>query len=269
VGESGGVPADHRDRKDGDRDGEAFDQNGGSFNAGAFGFTSSSPAVASVDASGQVTGVAPGVATITASAGGKSATRDVTVVPVAVAFIKLAPEALTLEPGAAATLVTTLYDATEGVLTGRAVLWSSSDTMVAVVNSAGRVTARTAGRAKITAAADIRFQSAVATVTGLAQSAGDMLISFAVPQPGAIVGDTLEVYANVSTSQPIARVEAIFNGRAVPLVKRSVGAMGGSWLWYGVFDISGVHFGQYYVLVRRRTYATSRPPIRCCSSATP
>ena len=229
--------------------GEGFDQNGGSFNAGAFGFTSSAPAVASVNGAGTVTGVASGEATITASVGGRSATRGVTVVPVAVAYIKIAPVTLTMDPGTAATLVATLFDATEGVLTGRAVSWSSSDTMVVVVNSAGRVTARAAGRAKVTAAADSRFQAAVVTVTGAVQSGGDMLISFAVPLPGAIVGDTLEVYADVSTSQPITRVEAIFNGLTVPLVRRAAGAMGGAWLWYGVFDISGVHFGQYFVLV--------------------
>ena len=229
--------------------GEGFDQSGASFNAGVFAFTSSAPAIASVDAAGTVTGVAPGVATITASAGGKSATRDVTVVPVAVAYIKIAPDALTLESGASASLVATPYDATEGVLTGRALAWSSSDTMVAVVNSVGRVSARAAGRAKITVGADNRFAFAVVSVTGGVEPAGDMLISFAVPRPGALVGDTLEVYADVSTSQLIARVEAIFNGVSIPLVKVPAGALGGSWLWHGVFDISGVHFGEYYVLV--------------------
>ena len=119
--------------------GEAFDQNGGSFNAGAFAFTSSAPAIASVDAGGRVTGVAPGAATISASVGGKSASHEVTVVPVAVAYIKVAPDALTLDPGAAATLTATLFDAAEGVLAGRAVSWSSSDSTVARVNSAGRV----------------------------------------------------------------------------------------------------------------------------------
>ncbi len=229
--------------------GEGFDQNGGSFNAGAFAFTSSAPAIASVDAAGTITGVAPGVATITASAGGKSAMHDVTVVPVAVALITMTPDALALESGASATLVATPYDARANVLAGRTLAWSSSDTMVAVVDVTGRVSARRTGRAKITAAADNRFAFAVVSVAGAVELAGDMLISFAVPQPGEIVGDTLEVYADVSTGQPLARVEAIFNGVALPLVKVAAGALGGAWLWHGVFDVSGVHFGPYYVLV--------------------
>lgn len=229
--------------------GEGFDQNGATLNAGAFAFTSSAPAVASVTAAGTVTALSAGVATITASLGGKSAARDVTVVPVAVVAITMMPEALTLDSGTSATLAATLYDAGERVLTGRVVAWSSSDTMVAVVNPAGRVTARRPGRAKITAAADNRFAAAVVSVPGAVENAGDMLISFAVPQPGALVGDTLEVAANVSTIQSIASVQAIFNGVAQPLVKVSVGALGGSWLWYGSFDISAIHFGPYYVLV--------------------
>ena len=194
--------------------------------------------------------------------------HDVTVVPEAVALITMTPDELALEPGTSATLVAIPYDARANVLAGRTLAWSSSDTMVAVVDATGRVSARRGGRAKITAAAGNRFAFAVVSVAGAGELAGDMLISFAVPQPGETVGDTLEVYANVSTSQPIARVEAIFNGVALPLVKVAAGALGGAWLWHGVFDVSGAHFGQYYVLVTA-TDVRGFPPIQCCSSATP
>ncbi len=227
---------------------EAFDQSGGPFNAGSFTFTSSAPTVATVDASGTVRGVVAGAVTVTAAVGGKEASRDITVVPVFVSRVVVSPVLLNLDPGDSATLVATLYDASGAVLVGRTVTWTSSDTTAVVVTTAGRVTARRAGRAKISATNGERSDAAVVNVTGTVAAAGDLVISFAVPAPGAIVGDSLEVFANVSSSQPLARVEASFQGTTLRLVLKPVPPKGGLF-WYGLFEIATVRFGKYYVLV--------------------
>lgn len=228
--------------------GAAFDQNGAPFGAAAFTYSSSAPLVAAVDVSGTIRGLAPGTAVITAATAGKTASHDVTIVPVAVARVQVSPALLNLDPGDSTTLVVTMFDADGAVLTGHGVTWTSSDTTTVVVTNDGRALAIKPGRAKITAASGDRSDAAVVTVRGEAD-AGDLVISFAVPAPGEIVGDTLEVYANVSSTQPIAQVVAMFNGVALTLVKVPAGALGGSWLWYGSFDISTVRFGLYYVLV--------------------
>ncbi len=228
---------------------EAFDQNGGAYSAPPFSFTSSSPTVATVDPTGTIKAVAPGAVTITAAVGGKEASRDITVVPVVVARVEVSPTTLALDPGATGLLTARLFDARDSTISGRSVSWASSDTVVVVVNPAGRVTARRGGRVKITASSGDRFAAAVLTVAGSDGAAVDLLISFAVPAPGEIVGDTLEVYANVTSSQPIARVEAFFDGITLPLVKARAGALGGTWLWHGIFNIAAVRYGQYYVLV--------------------
>lgn len=236
---------------------EAFDQNGGVYSAPPFSFTSSSPTVAPVDPAGTIKALAPGAVTITAAVGGKEASRDITIIPVVVTRIEVSPTTLALDPGATGNLVVQLFDARGGTIAGRSVSWTSSDTSVAVVNPAGRVTARRSGRAKITASSGDRFASAILTVSGADIPAVDLVVSFARPAPGEIVGDTLEILANASSSSPIALVEAIFDGTRLPLVKVPAGALGGTWLWHGIFFIATVHFGKYYVVVTATDLATA------------
>ena len=139
---------------------QASTRNGGPFGAIAFAFTSSAPEVASVDATGTIRGVAPGTAAITAASGGKEASHDVTVVPVVVARVVVSPALATLDPGTTVSFAVELFDAAGAEVAGREVSWSSSDTSVAVITAEGLVTARSAGRAKITAAVDAQYASA-------------------------------------------------------------------------------------------------------------
>ena len=113
-------------------------------------WTTSAEAIATVSDAGLVTAVAPGSATITARAGGRSATCAVTVEPIAVESVTLDKTELTLKRGGTETLTATVLpdDAQD-----KAVAWSSSDEQVATVSDAGLVTAITAGTATITARA--------------------------------------------------------------------------------------------------------------------
>lgn len=143
----------------------ARSSNGTVISGVTFTWTSSNPAVATVSPSGVVTGVAPGSATITASAGGKSGTSTVTVQPAPVDRIVISPANPSVKVNNTVQLTATLYDARNNVLTGRLVTWASSNTNRATVNSTGLVTGKTTGTVTITASSGGKSGSTSVTVT--------------------------------------------------------------------------------------------------------
>lgn len=128
-------------------------------------YSSSVPAVATVTAQGIVTGVAAGSANITVTCEGQTAIVPITVSPVPVASVTLAPNTVSLNQGSTQAITATARDASNNILTGRPVTWASSNVAVATVNTAttggsNTITAVAAGSATITAV--------VGGVTGLA-----------------------------------------------------------------------------------------------------
>ena len=115
-------------------------------------WSSSDTEIASVDDSGTVTAIKEGTATITARAGGITATCEVTVKPILnpVENILLDKETLTITRGK-------MYRLTATVLPDNAddktVLWSSSDPEVATVDNDGTVTTHSIGKTNIIAQA--------------------------------------------------------------------------------------------------------------------
>ncbi|HEY3220376.1 MAG TPA: Ig-like domain-containing protein [Gemmatimonadales bacterium] len=128
-------------------------------------WASSAPAVATVSASGLVTGVAAGTATITATSEGKSGTAAVTVNPVPVASVTVSPASTSLVVGQTAQLSVTTKDSAGNVLTGRTIAWASSSTTIATVSATGSVTAKAAGSATITATSEGKSGTATIAVT--------------------------------------------------------------------------------------------------------
>lgn len=130
----------------------ARDANGFPVPAAAFVWTSGQPAVATVDPlSGVVTAVADGRTLIGATAGGVTGSATLTVAQ-AVASVAVAPADTTLTlPGETVLLAATAQDANGHPVPGAIFLWASSDTTVAVVDSAGMVTALRTGIATISA----------------------------------------------------------------------------------------------------------------------
>ncbi len=112
-------------------------------------WSSSDETVATVD-NGVVTPVGVGTATITAAAGGKSATVAVTVIPVDVTGITVDKDELILVVGGPTETVTATVAPDDA--TDKTVTWSSSDETVATVAN-GVVTPVGAGTAVITATA--------------------------------------------------------------------------------------------------------------------
>ena len=125
-------------------------------------WASSDKNVAAVDGKGNVTGIAPGTAVITAESGQHSAQCTVHVA-VSVLTIRLSPERLALEKGASRTLTAIILpsDATED----RTIAWMSSNPAVASVDGFGKVTAKAGGTATITAKTSGGRFSATCAVT--------------------------------------------------------------------------------------------------------
>ena len=129
-------------------------------------YSSSSTSVATVNASGVVSGVATGRATITAEStlDQVSGTATVDVVPVSVASIAITPPgAQTAFQGLTLQLAATLRDGSGNILTGRTVSWTSSNPSIASV-TAGLVTGVALGNVQITAESEGVVGSTTVTV---------------------------------------------------------------------------------------------------------
>jgi trimeric autotransporter adhesin len=119
-------------------------------------WSSNNTNVATVSASGNVTAIAPGSATITATSGTAHGTASITVKLVPVATVEVNPGAVSLFTGQTAQLTAIALDANGDTLdlTGRTVTWKSNKNGVASVNGTGLVTAGSVGAAVITATVD-------------------------------------------------------------------------------------------------------------------
>ena len=166
-------------------------------------WTSSVPAIATVDASGTVKGIAPGTATITVKTadGGKTATCAVTVKAAAAPAVKVT--GITLNYSSITVngdlervqLIATVAPATA---TDQSLTWTSSDASVASVDGAGLVTIRKKGKATVTAKAndgsgvsasclfDVIRTVANETIDGLRIYAADGALRLALPAPETV-----------------------------------------------------------------------------------
>ena len=185
----------------------AVDANGVVLTGRPVTWSSSAPAVATVSASGVVTGVSAGAATVTATVEGKTGTAAVTVpvpTPAPVAAVTVSPSVVSLAVGANVPLAVVVRDAQGGALTGRAISYTSSKTSVASVSNAGLVSGVSAGSATITVTSEGVSASATVTVTGPAG------------------GRTIGMYSGSSTSGPWTRTAVTVSGSdAVSLVDPS------------------------------------------------
>ena len=114
-------------------------------------FKSSDTSIVTVDENGKITGVKKGTATITVTtSNGKTATCTVTVTDdtIPVESITLSPEKVEVGVGGSKQVVATISPANA---TNRELIWTSSDTSIATVDSNGIVTGVKVGNVTITA----------------------------------------------------------------------------------------------------------------------
>ena len=170
---------------------EATDANGHPVAGAEVDWESGDTAIAVVDVSGLVTGVAVGEVEITATSSGAAGRAAITVADPAPTTIVVTPDTVALTAlGQTAQLAAEVRDQAGRVMAGVAVTWSSADTLVATVDSAGLVTAAGGGATWVTATAGETSGEAAVTVM---QSAGSVVVS---PAADTIApGDTLRLVA--------------------------------------------------------------------------
>lgn len=131
---------------------------------------SANTAVASVNASGMISAVAPGTDVITASSEGVSAQGTLTVMPVPpvpVASVSVSPTSPSLQVGGTVQLTAVTRDANGSLLSGRAITWTSTNTAIVTVNSSGVVSAVSAGTAGVIASSEGQTATSSITVTAI------------------------------------------------------------------------------------------------------
>jgi hypothetical protein len=127
-------------------------------------WSNQTPGLATVLADGsgaRITAVAEGTAIVTATVGGKTGQATVEISlpsspppPGPVASVEISADSVVIEEGSVQQLTATARDANGQVVTGRVVVWTSTDPEVVSVGVFGAVTALRAGRAAVTAKVD-------------------------------------------------------------------------------------------------------------------
>jgi len=124
---------------------------------------SSNTKVATVDANGNVKGIASGRAVLMATAKGNARVSKTVSVKVSPKTVKVSKTSISVTAGKKTKLTATVQPADS---TNKAVKWSSSNTKIATVDSKGNVTAKAKGKAVITASAkDAKSAKIQVTVT--------------------------------------------------------------------------------------------------------
>jgi MYXO-CTERM domain-containing protein len=128
-------------------------------------WTSSDPAVATVDASGLATAVAAGSADVIAHDGAITGSGTLTVTAPVVDHVVVTPPSATATVGNTQQFTAQAFDASDAVIAGATFTWSSDDDTIATVDGAGLATAVAEGSATITATASGVDGTATFTVT--------------------------------------------------------------------------------------------------------
>lgn len=184
--------------------------------------------IASVTPAGVVTALAVGTTQVAASARGKSGIATVTVQRAPVASVVVLPSSVSAGLGGTTQLMAKAYDASQNELSGRAMVWTTSNAGVVTVDANGLVTAKAIGTGTITATAEGKSGTsqftispgAVSKVTvtpgSLSMETGQTqhLAATAEDANGAVLADRTAIWSSDNT-----QVVTVFGG-AVTAVGR-------------------------------------------------
>jgi hypothetical protein len=175
-----------------------LDQNSATIGIVAPVWSTTSPSVATVSASGIVTAIAPGQTTLVASVNGKQGERTLTIVLAAVARVVITPVTGRVARGATLQISAITLDYTGHDLSGRAIDFSSSDATKATVAPNGLVTGVAAGTVTILATSEKVTTSMPLTVTAVPDSVATVTVSPAVKS--LTVGGSVQLAATLRDS---------------------------------------------------------------------
>lgn len=166
-------------------------------------WSTSDATVATVSGTGLVTAKGKGTASITATAEGKSDASEFTVAPGAVSRVSVTPSTISMASGDKQTLAASAQDASGTVLTGKTVLWASSNTQVATV-AGGEVTALGSGTANITATVEGVSGTAAVTVAKLpVASVSVAAATVTIGAKATLLATVTDTKGNVVTDRPV------------------------------------------------------------------
>ena len=155
-----------------------------------------------VSATGLATGKLKGFAKIVASASKVADTASVNVASSHIAALKVVPHAATVSSGSKVSLTASALDSQGNSLSGRAVSWTTSNSNIATISTAGVVTAFKIGDATLTATSEgVTAASRVHVTTG-----GVALVTVTPGSIGLVMGAT----------QPLAVTLSDAAGNALP-----------------------------------------------------
>ena len=168
------------------------DANGNTLTGRTVTWASSDTNVATVNATGLVTGKVAGPATITATSEGVSGTSAITVTPIPVATVGVTPASSNAIVGTTVQLTATPNDANGNPLTGRTITWTTSDASIADVDAAGLVSAKViGGPVTITATSEGKSGTASVTVIPVPVAAVNVM----PPSARIVIGGTVQLTA--------------------------------------------------------------------------
>ncbi len=156
-------------------------------------WTSSDPSIAVVDENGNVTGIAKGTASITASCGDLSDSCVVTVLPITVTSITLSANSLEMKVGDIDTLTATVFPENAE---DKTIVWATSNEGIVTVTADGNITALAIGTATITATCGNVYASCLVTVVPTPAESVDL-------NPSKVelkVGENIVISASVNPS---------------------------------------------------------------------
>jgi uncharacterized protein YjdB len=145
-------------------------------------WSSSNPSIASVSASGLITGVTVGNTTVTATSEGISGTVSVTVTPKPVVSVNISAGAGSVCVGASLQLSATPLDVNGNPLTGRVVVWSVNTGLLASINPSGLLVGLAIGSVTVTATVEGVSASLVLTICP------PVVATVEISAPGLILG---------------------------------------------------------------------------------
>jgi uncharacterized protein YjdB len=151
-------------------------------------WSSSAPLAAIVNATGLVTGVSEGSATISATSEGRSGTATITVLPlpgIPVDSIVITPLEASTSIGGTVQFTATPLDSAGHALQGTTVTWTSSDTGVTSVTNTGLAAGVGGGSATITAMSEGKSASAAIVVAAVPVATVDVEPASVALQVGA------------------------------------------------------------------------------------
>jgi len=184
-----------------------LDQNGAAIGVGSVAWSIAAPSIATVSASGAVTGIAPGQTQVIATVGSKHGQQPITVMPIPVASVSVTPTAATIGVGATQQLTATTRGASGDTLAGRVITWATSDTTKATVSASGLVTGIGAGTATIFATSETKTGSAAMTVVVMPVAS----VTIAPATGSLAVGDTLTMIAAALDSHGVVLTGRVFS----------------------------------------------------------